>query len=87
MKFKNIQMKIKLVLCNLIICFFLFNCNENVDRLITFDENFEYSFEQHVPFKINQTKKGSTLNIFNLKLLTHIHLEHTYSTSTATTTP
>ena len=39
-------MKFKLVLCNLIICFFLFNCNENVDRLITFDENFEYSLEE-----------------------------------------
>ena len=36
-------MKIKLVLFNLIICFFLFNCTKNVDRMITFDENFEYS--------------------------------------------
>ena len=39
-------MKIKLVLFNLIICFFLFNCTKNVDRMITFDENFEYSLEQ-----------------------------------------
>ena len=45
-------MKIKLVLCNLIICFFLFNCNENVDRLITFDENFEYSLEEFSDIEI-----------------------------------
>ena len=45
-------MKIKLVLFNLIICFFLFNCTKNVDRMITFDENFEYSLEQFSDIEI-----------------------------------
>jgi uncharacterized membrane protein len=45
-------MKIKLVLCNLFLCFILFNCNNSDSDLITFEDNFEYSLDEFSDIKV-----------------------------------
>ena len=45
-------MKIKLVLCNLFLCFILFNCNNIDSDLITFEDDFEYSVDEFSDIKV-----------------------------------
>ncbi|MGY8919845.1 MAG: dipeptidyl-peptidase 3 family protein, partial [Flavobacteriales bacterium] len=45
-------MRIKLVLCNLFLCFTLFNCNNSDSDLITFEDNFDYSLDEFSDIKV-----------------------------------